>query len=223
MSDPMKLVQHYAAAAEASTELDHELLQHLVAAGTARGWFPTISALRTRFAEHESEEAVDASLERLHAHQLLTSSNGRVRIVVGGITHQKGPIRAQTEADNQTFYLSSALDVLTIAPTLQKAVVVTSECPVTQTMLELQLDAQGQVTSATPGPVAAFVPDWPGGSIYEALGQQGRLLANDEALATWTAQHGDPDGLSLTTDTVASLGSELAHLLSALYVRVSVR
>ncbi len=225
MSDPMDIIRHFRAAAQHTNELEHEVLQHLVAAGTARGWFPSTANVKSRFEDHASAAAVEGALARLQENQLVElDPAGKIDTVVGGITHRKTDFVARTAADGVKFHLNSALDALTIAPTLQKRVTVKTTCPVSQAPIEVAFDRAGHIEDASPRSFTAFLPGWSGrGSLYAAQRVHGRLLADDRALEAWQTRHRDPPGMPLGEDTIRFVGHELASTLSSIYVTVSVQ
>ena len=203
-------------------DLEHEVLQHVVAAGTARGWFPTVPALIERISEHEPRAAVESAVAKVVAYRLLeVSSDGRILGTLSGITHERTAFRAVADG-GVPFHLRSALDVMTIAATLQKETTVSASCAQTAAAIRLDFDAAGQLTNATPRTVTAFLAGWDGsGPLGPALARGG-LFVNDAALEAWQRAHGDPDGLPLTEDTFRSVGMEMAQALAAKYVAVSV-
>lgn len=224
VSEEMNLYLFFKGIADDVNELEHEILEHLVAAGTARGWFPTVERVVARISEHEKEADVLAALARLQRQRLLVLSEDRtqVRRIISGITHEKTRFRAMT-AEHVPFFLVSALDALTVAPTLQKSVHVQTTCGVSGAKIEFEVSGQGELVVANPHSVTAFVPGWDGQeSIADALGPNSHFFESDERLREWQATHGDPAGMPLSQDTFRFVGMEMARALGALYVRMSV-
>lgn len=205
------------------SDLEHAVLEHVVAAGTTRGWFPTLAQLVVRLSEHDPAAKVEAAIARVRASRLLDVSNdGRILCTVSGITHEPTTIRAFADGSGIQFYLRSALDALTIAGTLQKPVVVYAICAQTGAKLQIDFDATGAIIESSPRTVTAFVPGWDGKEPLGTALTRGGFFASDAALGAWQAAHGEPDGTPLTEDTIRMVGGELAGALAALYVAVSV-
>lgn len=203
--------------------LDMEILEFLVAAGTSRGWFPSMVKVSERFSEEYSAQKTAEAIAKLRRLRLLSiGDDDKIGQIIGGITHEKTCVRAITE-DNVAFYLVSALDALTIAPTLQKEVRITTTCGMTDETIELKISAEGDLTGSTPHEVTAFVPGWDGEAPLAETMQAGRFFKNDEQLHLWQQEHGEPDGLPLTQDTIRNVGMEMARAIAALYVRMSIR
>ncbi len=220
----MEVYLYYKGIADEVSELEHEILQHLVSAGTSRGWFPSAAKVTERMCEHEKPEAVHCAMEALATRQLLrVDGDGKIVEVIGGITHQATRFRALT-SDNVAFHLRSSLDALTIAPTLQKTVTVHTQCGVSGDPIEVEFDKDGTIVRSAPHDFTAFIPAWDGSApLHEALPPQGLFFANDAQLHQWQDSHGDPDGMPLTQDTIRFAGTQMAGALAALYVRMSVR
>ena len=219
----MNLYMFFKGIAGDVTELERVILEFLVAAGTARGWFPTLATVVERFSEEETEEAALEALAGLRRKRLVhLTGDGAVRSIVSGITHQKTPFRALS-SENVPFHLVSALDALTIAQTLQKGVHIRTTCPVSGVDIELEVDARGDLVSASPHEVTAFISGWDGEADIPATLAESRFFAGDEMLRFWQNEHGDPEGLPLTQDTIRIVGLEMAGALAALYTRMSIR
>ena len=205
--------------------LETEILEHLVAAGTTRGWFPTVAALIERFSDHETKDAMITALRKLSAHRLMVASpeGDRILSIVSGITHEKTAIRAIAD-DNPPFFLLGAVDALTIAPMLQKTVDIQTKCAVSGAPLRLTIDPHGTVVSSKPTTITAFIPGWDGqASIADTVSKNSFFFENDAALHQWQVTHGDPVGMPLTEDTFRSVGMEFATVIAEYYTRVSVK
>lgn len=202
-------------------ELDHEILEYLVSAGTARGWFPAVSGVVTHFTEHEKEADVLASLDGLRKKQLLFTEEDRVLSIMGGITHEVTDFRAFTGAA-VPFYLQGALDALCIAPTLQKKVEVITKCGVTGDQIQLHFGPACEITDSNPRDVCAFIPEWDEVESLQTW-HRGHFFRDEGALEKWQADNGEPDGMPLTADTIRMVGLEMARAISDLYVRISIR
>lgn len=202
--------------------LEHGILEHLVDAGTTRGWFPSASQLVDRFAEHWPEAEVTAALQRLVAARAIElDGSGTIVGTVSGVTTRRTGLSGAAEGIK--FNLRSVLDALTIAPTLQKPVVVTTRCPETQEEIKIVFAADGSIQDLLPAGAAAFVPGWDGvAPLAEAL-TAGGFFANDHALEAWENRNPSASGTPLGGDTLRFIGPELAASLAASYVHMSVR
>ncbi len=220
----MEVYLYYKDVVDKITELQHEILEHLVSAGTSRGWFPSAENVIERISEHEKPDDVRAAMDELVRFQLLRLDDaGNIAEIIGGIGHGKTRFRAMT-ADNVPFQLRSSLDALTIAPTLQKTVTVQTTCGVSDAPIEVEVDKDSTIIRSEPHDVTAFIPAWDGEApLHEALAPRGLFFANDEKLHEWQDRHSDPDGMPLTQDTIRFVGTQMAAALAALYVRMSVR
>ena len=220
----MNLYLFFKEIASTLTHVQVEILEFLVAAGTARGWFPRLDQVVERFSDHEDEETLRDALDGLQRRRLLyPDADGGISSIVGGITHRKTHIRAMT-ADAVPFHLVSSIDALTCAPMLQKPVDVRTTCAVSGQPITFRVDPAGSLDDCEPQGVTAFVPGWDGRMpIPQALGGQGLFFAGDAPLQEWMEQHGDPEGMPLTEDTIRSVGMEMAAALAELYSRMSIR
>ncbi|MFT5435271.1 MAG: hypothetical protein ACI9OJ_005988 [Myxococcota bacterium] len=220
----MNLYFFFKSIADSVDELQHEILEHLVAAGTKRGWFPDLESVIARFTEHEPAPKVRAAVAKLQRQRLLVITDGAIDTLIGGITHRKTAFRAMTAEDNVPFHLNSALDALTIAPTLQRTTTVTSVCGLTGKDISITVAADGSLDATTPQTVTAFIGGWDGiCPLREAPVARSHFFLSDVELNEWQTLHGDPDGMPLTQDTIRLVGTEMAGALAALYVRMSVR
>lgn len=223
MTDVMNVYLHFKNVADEVGELHHEILEFLVSSGTARGWFPKVPKLIKRMSEHEKEEDVRAALDKLRALHLFDSDGDRITRIVGGITHTKTPFRAMT-SELVPFHLVSALDCLTIAPTLQKSVTIQTKCGVSGEPIEFSVDKEGTFLKCQPISLTAFVAGWDGTSpLGPALGAHTGFFLDDARLLEWQTTHSDPNGMPLTQDTLRMVGMEMALAIAALYVRMSIR
>ncbi len=209
----------------ALSHLEVELLEHLVAAGTTRGWFPKVAQLVERFSDHETADAIRAAITDLRRRRLLylAADGEAIASIVGGVTHQKTAITVTSE-EGIPFHVLGAIDALTVAPMLQKAVHVRTKCAISGAPIELELDAEGHLTKMKPASLTAFVPGWDGtASIPETVSQNSHFFTSDKELHAWQHAHGEPEGMPLTEHTLRSVGLEMAHAMAALYVKMSVK
>ena len=202
---------------------EHAVLEHLIDAGTTRGWFPSCSQLVDRFEETLGRSDAQQAVDRLIQFRLIDAGpDGRILSTIGGIT--SGRTRFAAKADSGTFFLRSAIDCLTIAPTLQKPVTITTTCGHMGAPIQLVFAADGSLLDSTPRTVTAFLPGWDGRSpLADAIVTKSHFFANGDALSDWQMQAGDPDGMPLTEDTFRFIGVEMAAAIAALYVSFSVR
>lgn len=202
---------------------EHAVLEHLIDAGTTRGWFPSCAQLADRFEETLGREDAQKAVERLvHFRLIEAGPDGRILSTICGIT--AGRTRFAAKADSGTFYLRAAIDCLTIAPTLQKPVTVTTTCGHTGAPIQLAFAADGSLIESTPRTVTAFLPGWDGRSpLTDAIAPKSHFFADGDALGDWQQLAGDPDGMPLTEDTFRFIGIEMATAIAALYVSFSVR
>lgn len=223
ISPEMNLYFFYKEVADDVDELERAMLEYLVSCGTSRGWFPSVGSVTVRFAEESSQEAADAAMRKLQRQRLLRlDGDGKVCWLLGGVTHEKTGFRAMT-ADHVPFHLNSALDVLTIAPMLQKSVTVQTRCAISEEPIEVEFDPEGHLVTTNPHEVTAFIRGWDGAAdVAEALADS-PLLWGNSLLREWQERHGDPAGMPLTEDTIRMVGTEMAAALAALYVRMSIR
>jgi hypothetical protein len=224
VSPEMNLYFYYQEIVDSIEPLPIEILEFLVSSGTSRGWFPTVGKLRAHFSDDHDAQALQTALDDLVRYRLLhldPNDSERIQSIVGGIVQTKTAFRVMT-ADKVPFYVGSALDALTVAPTLQKAVQIRTQCGATGDPIVLDVDAEGSLTATVPHETTAFIPGWDGvASIPETLASS-HFFCGNKALSQWQATNNEPAGLPLTQDTIRSVGMEMAVALSALYTRISI-
>jgi hypothetical protein len=204
-------------------ELQTEILEHLVAAGTSRGWFPTLPAVINRFSENDPEETVRAAIAGLHRLRLLqTNDEGGIQRIIGGITHEKTRFRAVTQ-DNVPFHLCGVIDVFTAAGMLQKSLSVQTRCGVSDQKIEIEFDRDGSIASSIPSSITAFLPGWDGESHFSETDDGSHFFSDNAQLRSWQDANEVPEGLPLSEDTILLIGTEMAKALSDLYIQMSVR
>ena len=223
ISPEMNLYVFFRGVAADVDHLQREVLEFLVAAGTSRGWFPTLGAVIDRFTEHEARPAVEAAVAKLQRQRLLVADGQRIVSILGGITGEKTRFSAMTD-DHVPFRLASALDALTIAPMLQKAVEITTSCAVTGAPIRFKVDPQGHLVDSKPHSMTAFIAGWDGRApLADSVVAGSHFFESDEKLHEWQVAHGDPVGMPLTQDTLRSVGMEMAVAIAELYTRMSIR
>jgi hypothetical protein len=224
VSPEMNLYFYYQEIVDSIEPLPIEILEFLVSSGTSRGWFPTVEKLRSHFSDSHDAQTLQAALDDLVRYRLLhldSNDSDRIQSIVGGIVQTKTAFRVMT-ADKVAFYVGSALDALTIAPTLQKAAQIRTQCGATGEPIVLDVDAEGSLTASDPHETTLFMPGWDGvASIPETLASS-HFFCNNEVLSQWQSTNNDPVGLPLTQDTIRSVGMEMSVALSALYIRMSI-
>ncbi len=221
-SPELNVHRFFSAVANELGPLEHAILEHLVDAGTSRGWFPNRAQLETRFTEHWPHAEVVAAVHRLvQVRAVELDEAGAVHGTVSGITSRRTHITARS--DGVVFSLRSALDALTIAGTLQRRVAVTARCPETQGAVQLSFEADGSILDLQPSGAAAFIPGWDGvAPLADALAVGG-FFTSDAALEAWQSKAPGAIGTPLGGDTLRFIGPSLAGPLAGYYVAMSVR
>lgn len=221
----LELLQHLKQVAGEASPAARGLLSMATSGLIGRGWLPSLDALLASTAHTLDipESSLRDTLPWLQERGLLELSDQRI-LSVGCLFSTKPTPLTLTLADRHEVYLLGPLAALTAPVALQLTGEIRSHCQIfPQIRLRLACDGEG-VHTRDPQTLSLFLPAWQPGEAAPSIMARGVLVRDEEALETWQAQHGDPQGMPVTgllfAMAASDLGVQLGHAMAGLFTEL---
>ena len=214
-------------AAETLDEDQRGILSYAASALANRGWLSPLP----KFTETSTDalglsaERVQAAVDHLIKCGLLGVDGERITHIAATISTSRTSITYISEDDGvEPVHLTGPIAVLGIAKGLGRPGKIVATCTGGDGRVTLLCDESG-IHSREPETVAMFLPAWPEGATPIAVASEGGLFADDDALAAWQTDRGEPDGLPLSALflplALTDLGEQLGVALESMLDRVA--
>ena len=218
----LELLDHLCRVAAVASPAASGLLSTATSGLLGRGWLPSLDSLIDTTAETLDIAPADlrAELPWLCDTGLLDLHENRV-IALGCVFSTRPTGLTLTLDDKHAVDLLGPLAALAATIALQHAGQIRGRCALSADVtLRLGADAAG-VHTRDPDGVALFFPAWRAGARPTEAMAAGVFMRDDDALAAWQIEHGDPAGLPVLSMffplAAADLGGALGRALAPLF------
>ncbi len=216
----LEVLEHLCRVAAAASPAARGLLSTATSGLIGRGWLPSLDSLIETTSHTLDIPTADlrAELPWLQASGLLEIADSKV-ISLGCLFTTRKTALTLVLDDRHAIHLLGPLAALAAPIALAHAGEVRGKCALA-VPLRLLADAEG-VHTRDPDGLALFLPaQQPGQTLPEVMAA-GVFLADDDALAAWQAQHGEPAGMPVLAMFFAmaagDLGGKLGRALAPLF------
>ncbi len=218
----LELLEHLCRVAANASPAARGLVSTATSGLLGRGWLPSVDSLieTTAHTLDIAPHDLRAELPWLQQSGLLETAENRV-ISLGCLFATRKTDLTLVLDDKHEVSLLGPLAALAAPIALQHAGVIRGRCALNASVsLRLSADEEG-VHTRDPEGVALFLPAWLAVGTPTSAMAAGVFFADDDALADWQTQNGDPAGMPIVSMFFAmaasDLGGKLGQALAPLF------